>query len=126
MSNKPQYIVPASLIEELGTGTDTLGLIGKKIRITHVPKLGELAALLGLEAPYYEGAEGTVVHVTADGDYWADFGEDPNVRLQGPEDDQRRLWDFGNADGRPRGNEDDPVTYEVLEDEGAGFTQQAA
>lgn len=116
MSNKSQYTVPASLIEELGTGTDTLGLIGKKIRITHVPTLNAIAALLRIEAPYYEGAVGTVVHVTEDGDYWADFGDDPGVKLQGPVGEQRRLWDFGNADGRPWGSEDDPVTYEVVDE----------
>lgn len=114
MNKQSQYNVPKTLIKDVGTGEDTLGLIGKQIRLTHVPALHPLMEVLGITIPYYEGAVGTVVHVAENGDYWADFGDDENVQLQGPKDDQRRLWDFAAADGDGLGYEDDHVTYEVL------------
>ena len=110
---QPQHNVPATLIEDLGTGEDVLGLLGKRIRITNVPAVDPLVEAIFGGCPYDKGAIGTVVHVTEDGNYWADFGDDENVRLQGPEGEQRRLWDFTSVDG-PFGPEDDPVAYVVL------------
>lgn len=83
MSN--QTNAPASLIEQLGTGEDTHGLIGKRVRITNgVEKGNFLALVLGIYG--YDGAEATVVHVTEDGSIFADFGDDDGVPQVGPEE----------------------------------------
>lgn len=77
MSNQ-QLNVPAQLIEELGTGEDTIGIIGKRIRVTNgVDADHPMRFLVGVLT--YDGAEGTVVHVTEDGSIFADFGDDEDI-----------------------------------------------
>lgn len=90
--------VPASLIEYAGTGVDSLGILGKRVRITAYPDLNPLLLLLSGcdKAPIAVGAEGTVVHIGGDGAIWADFGDDERVLKQGPE--QVRVWDIGSVE----------------------------
>lgn len=84
---------PASLIAERGTGEDVLGLIGKRVRVTKGayddldPGLLAIFGALngGIPEPLPIGAEGTVVHITDDGIYYADFGDDERVPKNGPE-----------------------------------------
>ena len=69
--------VPASLIEQLGTGEDTLGLVGKRIRMTKDPAegLSPIVQLITGLSSLPVGSEATVIHVDGDGHYWADFGD---------------------------------------------------
>lgn len=84
MTQAKQYFVPQSLINQEGTGEDTKGYIGRKVRFTEDP-LGDtppfLKAILGLPADTSNivGAEGVVVHIGKDGAVWADFGKDGRV-----------------------------------------------
>lgn len=103
MSNKQN--VPASLIEQVGTGEDTYGMVGKRIRIIDGPPAGHpLTFIFGL---LYEGAEGTIIHVSEDGELWADFGDDEDVLPAGEE--QVRVHGIGNQD-----ESEDEKVYEVL------------
>lgn len=103
MSNSQN--VPASLIEQDGTGEDKHGLVGKRIRITQGPPQGHpLCFILGV---LYEGAEGTIIHVGGEGELWADFGDDEDVVECGPE--QVRVHGIGNQD-----EEEEAKSYELL------------
>lgn len=91
--------VPASLIEQVGTGPDTHGIIGKRVRITYDPAAGmptELRAIFGIPATPV-GAEGTAIHVSESGEVWVDFGDNEAFRKTGPE--QVRVAGLGPVGG---------------------------
>lgn len=115
MSNKQQELkVPAGLVEELGTGEDTLGLVGKRIRIVD-PGNGFLDApmplrfLFGIPA-VNPGAVGTVIHVDAEGHYWADFGDDENAEPFLCQDGEVNIHDIASVDA-------DFAIHEVIDEE---------
>lgn len=84
-----QLNVPATLVETHGTGEDTKGLIGKRIRITRdlLDDADIITRLIfGDASPVPVGSEGTVVHVDAEGYYWVDYGDDANIEPRGPEE----------------------------------------
>ncbi len=114
MSKKQQPKAPAGLIAELGTGEDKLGLIGKRIRI--VDNDGYLSSCprelrFILRIPEVDpGAEGVVVHVDANGHYWADFGDDERAK---PFNTQDGLVNVHDIAGHNPG--EDIVIHEVIE-----------
>lgn len=93
--------VPPALIEARGVYAGETDLIGKAIRITKEPQVHPLARLLGMatESPLRVGAEGTVVHVSADGLIWADFGDDERADVRNGPDGPVRIYDVGHVDG---------------------------
>ena len=112
-TQQPQFNVPTSLIEALGTGEDTIGIVGKRIRVIQDSEVHPLARLFGLptEPALHTGAEGTVIHVDSNGVIWADFGNDERITPRDiPEGGQRRLQDVGNVDPT---NEDFITLYEL-------------
>lgn len=90
--------VPASLIEAMGTGPDTDGLIGKQVRLSRDPfaHVDPLLRLISGAPNVPVGAVGTVAHIDAEGQLWVDFGDNEDVRLSGPEGDQARIMGCGD------------------------------
>ena len=111
MSNNVHATAPKSLVEQVGIFAGETDWVGKKIRITSTPRVDPvLAAIFG--APFYVGAEGTIVLVDDEGDVWADFGDDEKCMAQGPED--ARVHSFTRInDASAYGD----VAYEVIDDE---------
>lgn len=109
MSNQQQLNVPALLIEQLGTGEDTIGIIGKRIRVTNgAPKEDFLRRIFGINV--YDGAEGTVIHVSEDGSIFADFGDDEYITPVGLTlETAVRVHPVGAVD-----QEADDLQYEVI------------
>jgi hypothetical protein len=83
MTQAQQYNVPQSLIDQEGTGEDTKGYIGRKVRFIADPLADApefLKSLLGLpDTSNIVGAEGVIVHIAESGDIFADFGDDERV-----------------------------------------------
>lgn len=114
MSNVQAIKLPEGLVEAVGKGEDKHGLIGRRVLITHVPAVNPLALMmLGLpHEPYPAGAEATIIHVDAEGDIWADFGDNDDVVGHGPEG--LKVWDIGENASEVGGPSSMGVTYEVL------------
>lgn len=114
MSKQQQFNVPALLIEQCGTGEDTIGIIGKKVRIPQDYPVNPLAAIfLGQTEPLVRaGAEGVVIHVDEDGVIYADFGDDERADVRETPDGNCRIYDIGNVDET---NEDFLKLYELAE-----------
>lgn len=117
MSKKQANAVPASLIEHVGTGEDTKGVIGKRIRVTAAPKINpdSILVLLGITNgdPIPVGSEGTIVHVSAEGAYWVDFTDSPTeVQGQGP--DNQPIWDVGSVNDEDGKTDVDGFEYEFI------------
>lgn len=109
MTKQQQFSVPAQLIAQFGTGEDTLGLIGKRIRVTDTfpPKAHPCRILFDINL--YGGAEGMVIHVSENGDIWADFGDDEYIPPVGESlETAVRVHAIGNVD------QDTPLEYEVI------------
>lgn len=101
--------VPAQLIEELGTGVDTIGIIGKRVRVTNgAGKEDFMRFIFGIGT--YDGAEGTVIHVSEDGSIFADFGDDEAIPPVGlDEATATRVHPVGNVD-----QDAEDLQYEVI------------
>lgn len=110
--SKQQLNVPATLIEQEGTGEDTHGLIGKRVRLVNDPTEGVPAFILAAMGvpPFPLGAEGVVVHIGESGEAWADFdgAEDVEPNVNGD-----RVMGIGYPEGDER-NEGEPALYEVI------------
>lgn len=112
MSNNQQLKVPALLIEQCGTGEDTIGIIGKRIRIVQEPGINPLAELVfGPQPTFRLGAEGMVIHVDAEGAIWVDFGDDERADIRHAPDGEVRIFDVGNVDPD---NKDFVTLYELV------------
>lgn len=114
MTNNVQTVTaPSSLIEALGTGEDTQGLIGKRIRLTRDPMIDApkfLIDLLDLPESIPVGTEAVVTHIDSHGEVWGDFGDNELLPLVGEE--QRRVYGLGFVGG----DGEAPQMFEVIED----------
>ncbi|QDB70984.1 hypothetical protein bb8_p09 [Bordetella phage vB_BbrP_BB8] len=111
MSNSQTLLHVPSLIEQVGTGEDTHGLIGKTVRVVYDPMEGtpEVLRQLFNAPPDLTGETGTVFHISEEGEVWADFGDNPLVQPTGPE--QVRVVGLGLVGG----SDGDPQIFEVVE-----------
>lgn len=98
MSNKQEIKVPAQLVNQLGTGVDIHGLIGKRIRTTDDHPGDFLAGIFGGPMVNYNGAEGTIIHIDAEGGIWADFDGNDQVLVRGGESAGSQVWDISAND----------------------------
>lgn len=101
MSKTKKIVVPASLIAEVGTGEDTHGVIGKRVRLVRDTADGipDVVRMLFNLPSIPVGTEATAIHVSENDEVWADFGDNEDVPLTGPEGERARIYGLGPVGG---------------------------